>query len=195
VAAITPRLEQHQQRIAELEASLTYLEQLPATASLDELTALEQDSDLVLKQRSKGAGSRQEVPRPLEARSPSGVRLQVGRNHRQNEWISLRQARRGDLWFHAQECPGSHVVLKGSEAPLSEADLQAAADLAAHFSRARGNSRVAVVMVPTEDLQRIAGAAAGTVRHRGGTVLWAEPARAAALLEQAVPSLEGEPEP
>ena len=50
-------------------------------------------------------------------------------------------------------------------------------------------------MVPTEDLQRIAGAAAGTVRHRGGTVLWAEPARAAALLEQAVPSLEGEPEP
>ena len=195
VAAITPRLEQHQQRIAELEASLTYLEQLPPTASLDELTALEQDSDLVLKQRSKGAGSRQEVPRPLEARSPSGVRLQVGRNHRQNEWISLRQARRGDLWFHAQECPGSHVVLKGSEAPLSEADLQAAADLAAHFSRARGNSRVAVVMVPTEDLQRIAGAAAGTVRHRGGTVLWAEPARAAALLEQAVPSLEGEPEP
>jgi predicted ribosome quality control (RQC) complex YloA/Tae2 family protein len=195
VAAITPRLEQHHQRIAELDASLTYLEQLPPTASLDELTALEQDSDLVLKQRSKGAGSRQEVPCPLEVRSLSGARLQVGRNHRQNEWISLRQARRGDLWFHAQECPGSHVVLKGSEAPLSEADLQAAADLAAHFSRARGNSRVAVVMVPTEDLQRIPGAAAGTVRHRGGSVLWAEPARAAALLEQAVPSLKGEPVP
>jgi predicted ribosome quality control (RQC) complex YloA/Tae2 family protein len=87
------------------------------------------------------------------------------------------------------------VVLKGSEAPLGEADLQAAADLAAHFSRARGNSRVAVVMVPTEDLQRIAGAAAGTVRHRGGSVLWAEPARATALLERAVPSLKGEPEP
>ncbi len=194
-AAITPRLEQHHQRIAELEESLTYLEQLPPTASLDDLTALEQDSDLVLQQRSKGAGPRQELPCPLEVRCPSGARLQVGRNHRQNEWISLRQARRGDLWFHAQECPGSHVVLKGSEAPLGEADLQAAADLAAHFSRARGNSRVAVVMVPTEDLQRIAGAAAGTVRHRGGTVLWAEPARAAALLEQAVPSLKGEPEP
>ena len=195
VAAITPRLEQHHQRIAELDASLTYLEQLPPTASLDELTALEQDSDLVLQQRSKGTGSRQELPCPLEIRSPGGARLQVGRNHRQNEWISLRQARRGDLWFHAQECPGSHVVLKGSEAPLGEADLQAAADLAAHFSRARGNSRVAVVMVPTEDLQRIAGAAAGTVRHRGGSVLWAEPARATALLERAVPSLKGEPEP
>jgi predicted ribosome quality control (RQC) complex YloA/Tae2 family protein len=118
----------------------------------------------------------------LELRSPGGVRLQVGRNHRQNEWISLRQARRGDLWFHAQELPGSHVVLKGSEQLVAEADRQAAADLAAHFSRGRGNRRVPVVMVGVEELQRIPGAAPGTVRHRGGTVLWAEPERATALL-------------
>jgi hypothetical protein len=106
----------------------------------------------------------------------------VGRNHRQNAWISLQQARRGDLWFHAQECPGSHVVLKTSVAPGGEGDLQAAADLAAHFSRARGNRRVPVVMVATDQLQRIAGAGPGTVRHRGGEVLWADPQRAASLL-------------
>ena len=82
--------------------------------------------------------------------SPGGLRLLVGRNHRQNDWISFRQARRGDLWFHAQEQPGSHVVLKGSEQLASEADLQAAANLAAHFSRSRGNARVPVVMVPVE---------------------------------------------
>jgi predicted ribosome quality control (RQC) complex YloA/Tae2 family protein len=115
--------------------------------------------------------------------------VQVGRNHRQNDWISLRQARRGDLWFHAQECPGSHVVLKSSEAPASEGDLQAAADLAAHFSRARGNRRVAVVMVPSEQLQRIPGAGPGTVRHHGGDVLWADPGRAAALLYAPQPRL------
>jgi predicted ribosome quality control (RQC) complex YloA/Tae2 family protein len=112
------------------------------------------------------------------------LRLQVGRNHRQNEWISLRQARRGDLWFHAQEIPGSHVVLKASEGPASEADLRAAADLAAHFSRGRGNARVPVVMVPTEDLQRLPGAAAGTVRHRGGELFWGEPPWALSLLQE-----------
>jgi predicted ribosome quality control (RQC) complex YloA/Tae2 family protein len=112
------------------------------------------------------------------------VRLQVGRNHRQNEWISLRQARRGDLWFHAQECPGSHVVLKGSEASPREEDLAAAADLAAHFSRARGNSRVPVVMVAAETLQRIAGAGAGTVRHGSGEILWGEPERGLRLLQE-----------
>jgi predicted ribosome quality control (RQC) complex YloA/Tae2 family protein len=127
------------------------------------------------------------VPQPLELHTASGLPLHVGRNHRQNEWIAFRQARRGDLWFHAQELPGSHVVLKSSQRQASDGDLQAAADLAAHFSRGRGNRRVPVVMVPTEELQRIPGAAPGTVRHRGGTVLWGEPQRALSLLPEQRP--------
>jgi predicted ribosome quality control (RQC) complex YloA/Tae2 family protein len=204
VAAITPRLEQHRQRIDQLEASLTYLEQGTGEngpTELQHLQSLDDEIQAVMEtQRPGRAAARarqreQQAPQPLELRSPGGLRLQVGRNHRQNEWISLRQARRGDLWFHAQECPGSHVVLKGSEGLTGEADLQAAADLAAHFSRARGNSRVAVVVVPCDDLQRIAGAGPGTVRHRGGEVLWADPSRATALLAATPPSLGGEPEP
>jgi predicted ribosome quality control (RQC) complex YloA/Tae2 family protein len=74
------------------------------------------------------------------------------------------------------------VVLKGSEQLASEADLQAAANLAAHFSRSRGNARVPVVMVPVEQLQRIPGMEAGLVRHGGGEIIWAEPDRALALL-------------
>ena len=202
VAAITPRLEQHNLRIEQLEASLTYLEQAgddTAQQALRQLQALEEDSAALLQTRP-GAASRRSRPEagrpePLELRSPGGLTLQVGRNHRQNAWISLREARRGDLWFHAQECPGSHVVLKSSEGMAAEGDLQAAADLAAHFSRARGNSRVAVVMVPCEELQRIPGAAAGTVRHRGGEVLWAEPGRATSLLTGEPPTLRAEPEP
>jgi predicted ribosome quality control (RQC) complex YloA/Tae2 family protein len=214
VAAITPRIGAHQQRIEQLEASLTYLDQLllvgagsPAPAQdpsqvispapglgsgplLAQLEELELDSQSLLaprlgNRRQRRAGS---APpgggqvQPLELELASGLRVQVGRNHRQNAWISLQQARRGDLWFHAQECPGSHVVLKTSVAPGGEGDLQAAADLAAHFSRARGNRRVPVVMVATDQLQRIAGAGPGTVRHRGGEVLWADPQRAASLL-------------
>ena len=196
VAAITPRLEQHRQRIEQLETSLTFLEQGPRhshAAALEHLQTLEEEcANLQEQGRPSRTQRRQQAsttPTPLELSSPSGLRLQVGRNHRQNEWISLRQARRGDLWFHAQECPGSHVVLKGSEGLSAEGDLQAAADVAAHFSRARGNSRVAVVMVPCEELQRIPGAAPGTVRHRGGAVIWAEPGRAAPLLAAGARSL------
>ena len=192
VAAITPRLELHHQRLAWLEASLTYLDQ---AESLNQVLGLAADLETLGGLPGQGSGSGRSVPRrarrgaavdgvpqPLELHTASGLPLQVGRNHRQNDWISLRQSRRGDLWFHAQEVPGSHVVLKSSQRLANEGDLQAAADLAAHFSRGRGNLRVPVVMVPTEDLQRIPGAAPGTVRHRGGTVLWGEPQRALSLL-------------
>ncbi|MGA0021181.1 MAG: Rqc2 family fibronectin-binding protein [Vulcanococcus sp.] len=196
VAAITPRLEQHRLRIEQLETSLTFLEQGPQhshLAALEHLQTLDEECINLQEQGRPNRNQRRQhnssTPTPLELASPSGLRLQVGRNHRQNEWISLRQARRGDLWFHAQECPGSHVVLKGSEGLSAELDLQAAADVAAHFSRARGNSRVAVVMVPCEDLQRIPGAAPGTVRHRGGAVIWAEPGRASTLLATEARSL------
>ena len=191
VAAITPRLELHRQRLASLEASLTYLEQAD---SLEQVGSLAAELEALLAERGqrKSAGGRQSrragaiegVPQPLELHTPSGLPIQIGRNHRQNEWIAFRQARRGDLWFHAQELPGSHVVLKSSERMASDADLQAAADLAAHYSRGRGNGRVPVVMVPTEELQRIPGAAPGTVRHRGGSVLWGEPQRALSLLTE-----------
>ncbi|MDP5123231.1 MAG: NFACT family protein [Cyanobium sp. MAG_04] len=191
VAAITPRLELHRQRLASLEASLTYLEQAD---SLEQVSSLAAELEALLAERGqrKSAGGRQSrragaiegVPQPLELHTPSGLPIQIGRNHRQNEWIAFRQARRGDLWFHAQELAGSHVVLKSSERPASDADLQAAADLAAHYSRGRGNGRVPVVMVPTEELQRIPGAAPGTVRHRGGSVLWGEPQRALSLLTE-----------
>jgi predicted ribosome quality control (RQC) complex YloA/Tae2 family protein len=132
-----------------------------------------------------------ETPQPLTLLTPGGLTVQVGRNHRQNEWISLQQARKGDLWFHAQECPGSHVVLKSSAAAPEEQDLQSAANLAAFFSRARGNSRVAVVMTPCEALQRIPGAGPGTVRHRGGEVLWADPQQASSLVQAAASNLSG----
>ena len=189
VAAITPRLELHHQRLAALENSLTFLEQ---ASTIPEIEGLEQELQGLLgsgSKKAKAQPSRRDrklgepaQPEPLQVQSLGGLAVQVGRNHRQNEWISFKQARRGDLWFHAQELPGSHVVLKASEGMASDEDLQTAADLAAHFSRGRGNSRVPVVMVPIEALQRIPGAAPGTVRHRQAEQLWGEPGRALSLL-------------
>ena len=192
-AAIVPRLDQHRLTLAWLEAGLTFVDQADSLEQLqelqEELDGLQGDSQCRNRAQRRQQSGRE--PTPLELVSGTGLRLQVGRNHRQNDWISLKQARRGDLWFHAQECPGSHVVLKSSEGLATETDLQQAADLAAYFSRARGNRRVAVVMVPALDLQRIAGATAGAVRHRGGQVLWGEPERALPVI--APTSLAGEP--
>ena len=187
VAVLEERIQHHQQRLRLIEGSEAFIEDLAEaqwedpTPRLKALEDLWQELDDLLdpgRRRQDQRKKQSSVPQPLELTGPGGLLLQVGRNHRQNDWISLRQARSGDLWFHAQECPGSHVVLKASNGVPEEGDLQLASDLAAHFSRARGNRRVPVVMVPTDQLQRIPGAGPGTVRHRGGTIRWGEPGRA-----------------
>ena len=119
-----------------------------------------------------------------EIESPSGLKIQIGGNNRQNELISLRKGRKGDLWFHAQEAPGSHVVLKSSNGLVDEKDIQLAADLASFFSRARGNKLTPVNMVPIENLKRLSGSLPGTVSHRGGKVLWGKAERAAKYFHQ-----------
>ena len=187
VAVLKERIQHHEERLRLIEGSEVFIEDLASShweelpPRLQALEDLCRELDDLLnpgKRRQDARKKQSAVPQPLELTGPGGLLLQVGRNHRQNDWISLRQARSGDLWFHAQECPGSHVVLKASNGLPEEADLQLASDLAAHFSRARGNRRVPVVMVPTDRLQRIPGAAPGTVRHRGGTIRWGEPGRA-----------------
>lgn len=186
VTVLEERILHHQQRLQLISGSEAFIDNLhlanwedlvPRLKALEdlrgELDELMDPSRQRQQRRTKAAAQ----PQPLEITRPGGLMVQVGRNHRQNDWISLRQARSGDLWFHAQECPGSHVVLKASCGLAEDDDLQLATDLAAHFSRARGNARVPVVMVPTDQLQRIPGAGPGTVRHRGGQIRWGEPQR------------------
>ena len=201
VVILKERQAYHQQRLDLIDQSAAFIDDLEAAdwEAVDQRLAALQTLRLELDElltpanrREQRRQQRVQRPAPLEVKSPNGLTVQVGRNHRQNEWISLRQARTGDLWFHAQECPGSHVVLKASEALPDDSDLQLAADLAALFSRGRGNKRVPIVVVQTDDLQRIAGAGPGTVRHRGGVVQWGEPHRAEHHLGACkAPSLKG----
>ena len=200
VAVLEERIIHHTDRLNLIIGSEGFIENLQAAgwqdvpSRIEALIGLKQELEDLLNPVGRRERKRQQqhIPQPLELRSPSGLTIQVGRNHRQNEWISLRQARSGDLWFHAQECPGSHVVLKSSAGLADEQDLQMASDLAAYFSRARGNVRVAVVLVATEQLQRIAGAAPGTVRHSGGEVRWGDPQRGEAQLQLCrTPTLTG----
>ena len=187
-STIKERITYHSQRITSLEESESFLNEFlinnfeDANEILNGLFDLLNELDYYLanrtNQRQAKTSKKAQPLQPLELRSPSGLVIQIGRNHRQNELISLKKARKGDLWFHAQECPGSHVVLKSSNGLSEEADIQNAADFAAFFSRAKGNKTVAVIKVSTEHLQRIQGAIPGTVRYTRSEIIWGVPSRA-----------------
>ena len=114
---------------------------------------------------------------PIQIDTPAGLKLQVGRNMRQNDLISFKFSKKGDLWFHAQESPGSHVVLKSSSQAASEQDLQIAADLAALFSKAKRNIKVPINLVKIKDLQKIKTGGPGCVSFKNVEIIWGNPTR------------------
>ena len=187
--SISNRIDFHKNKISDIQCCESFLDSLMYEANEDNKNKLnsmielkeEVEEYICIKKNSskfKSNRKKEQASTIKEIESPSGLKIQIGGNNRQNELISLRKGRKGDLWFHAQEAPGSHVVLKSSNGLVDEKDIQLAADLASFFSRARGNKLVPIIMVPIENLQRISGALPGTVSHRGGKVLWGKAERA-----------------
>ncbi len=187
--SILNRIDFHKKKISAIQCcesfldSFLYEENEDNKNKLDSIIELKEEVEeyiCIKKNNSKLKSSRKKEHSSTikEIQSPSGLKIQIGSNNRQNELISLRKGKKGDLWFHAQETPGSHVVLKSSNGLFDEKDIQLAADLASFFSRARANKLVPIIMVPIENLQRISGALPGTVSHRGGKVLWGKAERA-----------------
>jgi predicted ribosome quality control (RQC) complex YloA/Tae2 family protein len=83
--------------------------------------------------------------------------------------LSTKELVSGDLWFHAQRCPGSHVLLKATSgtAQFEQSDILYAASLAAAHSRAKADLKVEVMVAEAKDVKKPAGAKPGmvTVRH------------------------------
>jgi predicted ribosome quality control (RQC) complex YloA/Tae2 family protein len=82
--------------------------------------------------------------RPRHYLTGRGLSVLVGRNARENHHLTFRVARAEDLWLHARDAPGAHVVLRDNEGRAGADDLREAAEVAAFFSEARGESLVDV---------------------------------------------------
>ncbi len=108
--------------------------------------------------------------------TPGQLEVWVGRNNRQNDLLISQVATDYDLWFHTQEIPGSHVLLRlqAGQVP-DEADLQFTADLAAYFSRAQQADQVPVVYTQPQYVFKPKGARPGMVIYTHETVLWGQP--------------------
>jgi hypothetical protein len=73
-----------------------------------------------------------------------GLSILVGRGARENHHLTFQVARPEDLWFHARDAPGAHVILRDNEGRASAEDLREAAEVAAFFSEARDSGQVDV---------------------------------------------------
>lgn len=87
--------------------------------------------------------------------------IYVGHNNKQNEYVTHRMAHRNDIWLHALDIPGSHVVIKSNNP--SEETIYEAAQLAAYFSKAGQSASVPVDYTEIRHVKKPSGAKPGFV--------------------------------
>lgn len=92
-------------------------------------------------------------------------RVWVGRNSRQNEFLTLHKAGKNNLWLHAQKLPGSHIVIETEDADVPEAVLEKAASWAAWLSKGRNDRKVAVDCTRIRYVKKIRNAPPGLVSY------------------------------
>jgi predicted ribosome quality control (RQC) complex YloA/Tae2 family protein len=108
--------------------------------------------------------------------TPGDLEVWVGRNNHQNDRLISQVATDYDLWFHTQEIPGSHVLLRLNAGQVpTEADLQFTADVAAYFSRAQQADQVPVVYTQPRHVFKPKGARPGMVVYTHEQILWGQP--------------------
>jgi predicted ribosome quality control (RQC) complex YloA/Tae2 family protein len=184
--AVEPLLQAVGAEIDYLEQVEAALSQLAAYSDSEDLQTLEEIRDeLVAQGYLEGKKDRNRElegeSQPHRYQSPSGFEVWVGRNNRQNDQLAFRVAGEYDLWFHAQEIAGSHVLLRLEPgAAPDEADLQWAADLAAYFSRGQHSDRVPVVYTQPKYVYKPKGAKPGIAIYKQERVIWGQPQRVGA---------------
>jgi predicted ribosome quality control (RQC) complex YloA/Tae2 family protein len=177
-------LEQVQTAIAQLDGTLPAVDRITLEEIRDELVGAGYLAATAYQRPSATADS---AAQPHRFVSPSGHEILIGRNNRQNDQLTFRTATPYDLWFHTQQIPGSHLLLRlAAGSQPSDADLQLAADLATYFSQARESELAPIVYTQPKHLYRPKGAKLGMVIYQQETVLWGKPQRAKAWIEAQV---------
>lgn len=124
-----------------------------------------------LKKQKQGR-KRKEKIKPQHFVASDGTDIFVGRNNKQNDYVTHRLAHRNDIWLHTKDIPGSHVVIKSNN-PSDETLLEAA-QLAAYYSKARGSSAVPVDYTLIKHVNKPSGAKPGFVIYTDEKTLYVD---------------------
>ncbi|MCI8623569.1 MAG: fibronectin/fibrinogen-binding protein [Provencibacterium sp.] len=156
--------------IEEGEADFAYLDTV-----MDNLlrATSEAELDAIREELVKGgylrrrAGKEKKAHRlePDRYRSSDGFLILRGRSNLQNDQLTMREARKNDLWFHTQNIPGSHVIIVTGGERVPNRTLEEAAILAAYHSKAQGSALVPVDYTEIRNVRKPSGAKPGFVLY------------------------------
>ncbi|MCD7807448.1 MAG: NFACT family protein [Lachnospiraceae bacterium] len=156
---------------AQGKAEIDYLQSVSAALDMaqceEDLIQIREELLLTGHIRKSGENSRKRqktVNKPWHYVSSDGYDIFVGKNNLQNDQLTFKEAQGNDWWFHAKNCPGSHVLVKtNGETDIPDATFEEAARLAAYYSKNRDQDKTEVDYVQKKHVKKPGGAKPGFV--------------------------------
>lgn len=170
-----------QSEIDYLEGQLQNLSQCETDAEVNEIAQELMEEGYLRRKRSRQ--KRTAAPsKPLHYISGDGYDIYVGKNNKQNDWLTFKKANATDLWLHAKEMPGSHVIVRTQGQDLTElpdSTLTEAAQLAAWYSKGRTGSHIPIDYCPRSHVKKPGTYKPGLVIYEGYFTVYVDPRKEA----------------
>lgn len=162
--ALTEQIQETNRELEHLKSVRTALDLAQDESDLSDIKRELTEYGYIRHKSTGRKKERQEKSQPLHYISSDGFHMYVGKNNYQNEELTFKVADGGDMWFHAKQLPGSHVIVKtqgGQELP--DRTYEEAARLAAYYSAAQTASKVEVDYTRRSNLKKVPKGAPGFV--------------------------------
>lgn len=148
-------------QISQTENNIKYLESVEYSINmadnLSDLSDIREDLQIsgFLKTNKKYQQSKKQKAISYQHfETPDGFHIFVGKNNKQNEYLTLKLARKDDLWFHVKSGSGSHVILQNKGSGFSDVSIEIAANLAAKYSSLAHSEHIDVDYTQRKNIKR-----------------------------------------
>lgn len=173
-------LKMGKEQIKDTKEEITYLEQLiqqlesASPSDIEDIREELAEEGYIKRKPTKNSRKKKPTKPSLETyQSSEGVEILVGKNNKQNEYVTNRVASKEDTWLHTKDIPGSHVVIRSNT--FGETTLLEAANIAAYYSKAKDSASVPVDYTKIKHVRKPNGAKPGFVTYEQQSTIFVTP--------------------
>lgn len=168
------QLKKNEDELTYLNSVLTNIQNVDSYDEIDAIKSELMETGYIRFKHNKKGTKKNKNDKPLHFTTSKGFDIYVGKNNIQNDYLSLKFAHKNDIWLHTKDIPGSHVIIKSYE-DIDDDTLSEAAIIAAHYSKAKNNSKVAVDYTEIKNLRKPNGAKPGMVIYYTNKTIYVDP--------------------
>ncbi|KMN43861.1 Rqc2 family fibronectin-binding protein [Bacillus sp. LK2] len=172
VAIVEEQIEKTNEEILYFDSLLQQME-AASSKDIEEIREELAEEGYVRSRKTKNAKKKPTKPILDKYLASDGTEIFVGKNNKQNDYLTTKFARRDEIWLHTKDIPGSHVVIRSLE-PAEETLLEAA-KIAAYYSKAKDSSSVPVDFTKIRHVKKPSGAKLGFVTYDNQQTIYVTP--------------------